>query len=203
MTVTDQEQPQLIALVRHGETEWNRERRWQGSQGVGLNQTGRCHAVAAARILGGLPWQWMTSSPAVRARQTAAMIADGLGQMPVEIDDELVEQHFGVAEGMPIAEADIRWPHRDYPGKEDRQAVLKRGVAAVERIAAGHSGNGIVVGHGASIRITLAALTHQDVPRILNGAVSTACRTSNGWELVDLNRTDPDGITKEHRCGSQ
>lgn len=205
MTETEHQPGQLVALVRHGETEWNRQRRWQGSQGVELNETGRRHAAAAGRVLAGpewagpewaggewtgQQWDWMISSPALRARQTAEIIAADLGQISLEFDGELVEQDFGVAEGMPIADADAQWPARDYPGKEDRDIVAKRGCVALERIRARNPGNGIIVGHGAFIRITLNALTGEDVPRILNGTVSTVRRNAGGWQLVDVNRTE-------------
>lgn len=190
MIMTANDQGQLIALVRHGETEWNRERRWQGSQGVGLNDTGRGHAAAAARILAGQGWDWMISSPAARARQTAEIIAAGVTLTGLDFDDELVEQHFGIAEGMPIAAADARWPERDYPGKEAREAVVKRGSVAMERIATSRPGNGVIVGHGAFIRITLAALTNETVPRILNGTVSMVRRNVDGWQLIDVNRAE-------------
>lgn len=194
VTEKDHQPGQLIALVRHGETEWNRQRRWQGSNGVELNETGRLHAAVAGRTLaqeGAVQrWDWMISSPALRARQTAEIIVTELGQISLEFDAELVEQHFGVAEGMPIADADARWPARDYPGKEDRDIVAKRGSVALERIRARRPGNGIIVGHGAFIRITLQALTGEDVPRILNGTVSTVRRNVRGWQLVDVNRTE-------------
>lgn len=180
-----------IALVRHGETEWNRQHRWQGRQGVGLNDLGRRQAAGAAPLLDGRSWCWMISSPLDRARQTAEIIAAGLTsvRLDLDFDGELVERAYGEAEGMASVEADRRWPDGRYPGMEPDRELGARGAAALRRIAARRRGDGIVVAHGSLIRLTLAELCGVRVARILNGSISLIRGGAGGWELVEANRT--------------
>jgi broad specificity phosphatase PhoE len=198
----------IIALVRHGETEWNRQRRWQGRQGVGLNDLGRRQASAAAPLLRGVDWSWMITSPLERTVETARIIADELAaaapsDLSLEEDDGVIERAYGAAEGVLAAEAARRWPDGRFPGMETDSELADRGAAALRRIAAARSGNGIVVSHGSFIRATINALTGVDAPRILNGSVSLARTDGAIWEVVDVNRvTDVAGAgLVEHSGG--
>lgn len=200
MHVTTSDSPATtIALVRHGETEWNRQHRWQGRQGVGLNETGRAQAAGAAPVLRGGDWSWMVSSPLERARQTAEIIAAGLEPFTaadIDTDDGLVERAYGEAEGMASVEANRRWPDGVYPGMESDQEVRIRGAAALRRIAAARTGNGIVVAHGSLIRLTIDELCGRRTPRILNGSVSLLRVDADGWRLLEVNLTEvPDRVS--------
>jgi broad specificity phosphatase PhoE len=94
----------MIYLVRHGETEWNVERRMQGRKESRLTARGEGQAAAMAKLLSGLvagdrPSSWrLVSSPLGRARQTASAIGASLG-LAVEIDERLAEIAFGEWEG--------------------------------------------------------------------------------------------------------
>jgi uncharacterized phosphatase len=177
----------IIALVRHGETDWNRQRRWQGRSDIPLNHVGREQAVSAAPVLAGRSWSWMLTSPLQRARETGALIAAELPPMPVDVDAELVEQDYGEADGMINTDAADRWPDGSFPGMESRSELRDRGIGAIQRIAAGRSGPGIVVAHGGLIRATIGGLCDIEVPRILNGAVSLIRRGPDRWHPVELN----------------
>jgi broad specificity phosphatase PhoE len=94
----------LIYLVRHGETQWNVERRLQGRQDSRLTPRGERQASAMAELLAELierdpraEWR-LVSSPLGRARATATPIATRLG-LPMEIDERLAEMDFGEWEG--------------------------------------------------------------------------------------------------------
>lgn len=178
----------IIALVRHGETDWNRQRRWQGHAGVELNDLGRRQAAAAVPLLRTRSWAWMISSPLDRARQTAEIIADGLGLTVDGTDDELIERDYGAADGVLADEANRRWPDGAYPGMESDDQLSRRGAAALRRIAAEQSGNGIVVAHGSLIRFTINALCDIAAPRMLNGAVSLLEVRDDHWQPVEMNR---------------
>ena len=67
------------AFLRHGQTEWNREGRMQGTSDIPLNDTGRAQAREAAEHLGHGDWDEIVSSPLVRARETAEIVAAELG----------------------------------------------------------------------------------------------------------------------------
>lgn len=94
-----------IYLMRHGETDWNVERRMQGRSDIPLNATGLEQARRAAAGMRALPIDHILSSPLIRARQTAQAVAEGRG-LTVECDARLTEMGFGELEGKLL---------RDYP----------------------------------------------------------------------------------------
>ena len=74
-----------LELIRHGQTDWNSQDKLQGSSDVPLNDTGRGQALEAARVLAGAEWSAIVSSPLMRARETAQIIAAELG---IELGDD-------------------------------------------------------------------------------------------------------------------
>lgn len=101
-------------LIRHGETEWNREGRYQGQRDIPLNTTGREQAEANGRLLKELfardgidpaTWHWR-ASPMIRTRQTVSLVrqACGLPEAGITFDDRLREVSFGIYEGRLAAE---------------------------------------------------------------------------------------------------
>ena len=68
----------MFAFIRHGQTDWNRDDRLQGSSDIPLNETGREQAHEAAGLLRDGGWEVIVSSPLMRARDTAQIIADDL-----------------------------------------------------------------------------------------------------------------------------
>ena len=148
-----------LILIRHGETEFNREGRFQGGIDVPLNEHGRRQAERLAAQLAHERIDALHCSDLLRARQTAAPTAAALG-LPMQPDARLREQGFGVLEGLTFAEARERQPaalavwarHQADsapPGGETVRAFHDRVVAAVRDIAARHAGQRIaVVTHG-------------------------------------------------------
>ncbi|MCD2442995.1 histidine phosphatase family protein [Agromyces sp. SYSU K20354] len=162
----------VLALIRHGQTDWNLAARMQGRTDIPLNDTGRAQARAAAAAFAAEPWHAVVSSPLGRARETAAILAEHLDLPLGAAYDELVEQEFGEAEGTLVADLDTRWPNRDFAGKEPDHEVGERGVLGLERVARDQDGKRVlVVAHGTLIRYTLAAITGHDArdyPRLDN-----------------------------------
>lgn len=164
-----------LALVRHGRTAWNRERRMQGRTDIGLDDEGRAQAAAAARMLAragevsGGRWERMVCSPLVRASETAAIVAEHLA-VPLETVDELIERGYGAAEGLPVGEVHERWPDGRYPGAEPLETATTRATTVLDRIA-GLPGRSVVIAHGTLLRIGISALTGTAWPRIENGEV--------------------------------
>ena len=89
-----------LALVRHGQTDWNAQRRLQGSTDIPLNDVGRGQARDAVAVLSGYEWDAIVSSPLSRAAETANLIAAGLGLGVDRRVPDLAERSFGPAEGM-------------------------------------------------------------------------------------------------------
>ena len=136
-----------LLLVRHGETDWNAERRWQGHTDVPLNARGREQARGLAEQLTAEPLDAIYSSDLSRARETAEIVGGTLG-LPVVTDADLREIDVGSREGLTAAEAGERpWDGEPH----DRHAA--RVLAAVKRIAERHpAGRVLVVAHGGCLR---------------------------------------------------
>jgi uncharacterized phosphatase len=163
-----------LYLVRHGETDWNRQHRIQGLTDIPLNETGREQARAAGRLLARRAWDGIVTSPLSRAMETASIIAaeTGLGA-PVPVP-ALVERNYGDGEGLDFAEINRRFPDRStVPGQESRDEVIARVVPALLALAASRPGESlIVVSHGGAIRAALmAADPDGDHGMISNGSV--------------------------------
>ena len=92
--------PHCLIVARHGETEWNAERRLQGQQDIPLNSRGRSQALAIARLLRSIPLIQVHSSTLQRCQQTAGPIAEAnIGRPNVVSSDLLKETSLGVLEG--------------------------------------------------------------------------------------------------------
>ncbi len=174
----------FITLVRHGQTDWNLDRRIQGSTDIPLNETGRGHARDAAAILADGTHHAIYASPLVRAHETAQIIAAELGLAEPTLVADLREREFGEAEGMLVADyiaAYGDW-HAEVPGAESFDRVGERALDALDLIAresrlrsAPAAESVIVVAHGGVIRALLdhassGTLPPQGVP-LTNGSV--------------------------------
>jgi uncharacterized phosphatase len=180
----------LLYLVRHGETDWNRERRIQGSTDIPLNDTGRAQAQSTGELLARRRWDAIVASPLSRAFETASIIATAVGLPQPTIHPALVERNYGTAEGMTGREIDLRYPRgKEVPGRESREAVGERVIPALLEIAEANPGTSIiVVSHGGVIRSVLNAVEHgsYDEP-IRNGSVHSFRHVDGSLELIAFN----------------
>lgn len=179
----------LLALVRHGETDWNRARRIQGRTEVPLNATGRAQALSAAERLSAVvpdAWASVQASPLGRAIETADIIAERLGLAAPDINDGLWERDFGEAEGLLVAESEARWPGlSEVPAAEPLERVARRSADAIRQLSQTNPGS-VAVAHGAMLRAGLALLTGSDVPRILNGEIWILRLDGPGYSVTKL-----------------
>ncbi len=144
-----------IYVVRHGQTDWNKEGRIQGGTDNPLNSTGREQAAAMARSLADVKLDAIYTSSHQRARQTAAVLE---GRAPVVAMDELRERFFGKFEGANDKDATILadWNKRRYTwndemeGGESLESQARRAEAALKTIRDRHKDGGtvVIVGHG-------------------------------------------------------
>jgi probable phosphoglycerate mutase len=161
----------VILLARHGETDWNSERRWQGHADRPLNDAGREQARDLAETLADRAIDVVYSSDLMRAHETALIVAEQLG-LPVEVDAGLREVDVGDWSGRvhtEIEEIDPagyrRWQEggKGWNGGESYQEMGERVVAAVLRLAARHPGQTVlIVTHGGSIRACRATAAGLD-----------------------------------------
>lgn len=158
-----------IAVVRHGETDWNIGRRIQGRSEVPLNARGRTQAGETAEILRRAgAWNRVVASPLGRAAETGRIIAAALGLPEPDRATDLIERDFGAAEGLAVDAAQLRWPGLAIPDAESPGALARRGAAALSRLHDQAPGS-IVIAHGALMRAAFAELSGAPAPRILNG----------------------------------
>ena len=147
-----------LLLVRHGETDWNRQHRVQGHTDVPLNATGRGQAEALAERLETTTLAAVYSSDLARARETAETIARSQG-LDVVTDAALREKNFGSWEGLTDVEIAERFPEAvrgRWGDGETTEDVAGRVLPAIERIRARHPvGTVVVVTHGGPMRLVL------------------------------------------------
>jgi probable phosphoglycerate mutase len=161
-----------VLLARHGETDWNRERRWQGHTDRPLTPRGREQARALAERLVGTALEAVYASDLERARETAAAVAERQG-LTVRTMPELREVDVGSWAGLTKSEAETRFPeafrrwqqgHTGWEDGETYEEMSERVIEAIRRIAADHpEGPVLVVSHGGSIRAVHAAALGLDV----------------------------------------
>ncbi|KKM45352.1 histidine phosphatase family protein [Rathayibacter toxicus] len=159
---------QLI-LVRHGQTDWNVTRRFQGKSDIPLNRFGHSQARAVARLLADRTWDAVVASPLRRACDTGAIIARALGLDEPLVLPGLVERSYGEAEGMTRDELITAYSGGVegglIPGCETRSQVTARASAALRDIAERFpDGMVIVVTHGGVIGSLLRSLSDNAVP---------------------------------------
>jgi probable phosphoglycerate mutase len=144
-----------MLLVRHAQSAWNEQGRWQGRADPPLSELGRHQASAAAARVGVV--DAIVSSPLERARDTAEAIASATGIGPVSLDDDLVERDVGEWSGLTRAEIEAGWPGfldaaRRPPGFEPDDDLVARVHLAVARLVTAYPGADLlVVTHGGVI----------------------------------------------------
>lgn len=162
-------QGQRLLLVRHGETDWNRQTRFQGRIDVPLNENGRQQAQMAGEFLKDVPLDFAFSSPMVRPKETAEIILKYHPAVQLQLDDGLREISHGLWEGKLEAEIEQTYPgelHRwrmvpaeiQMPEGENLQQVWERSVAAWQSILASvenQKPTGLVVAHDATNKVLL------------------------------------------------
>jgi broad specificity phosphatase PhoE len=151
-----------IVLIRHGESDWNREHRVQGQSGTGLSSLGHRQAERTGEVVSDVyPDAVLVSSDLQRCRETAAYLATRLGRQPA-YDPELRERHFGSWTGrlaVDIAREEVRlWERwRDgedviaEAGGESTEGLVDRVVTAIRGHLRGDGQTVILVTHGGPI----------------------------------------------------
>jgi broad specificity phosphatase PhoE len=151
-----------IVLARHGETDWNREKRWQGFADLSLNERGRQQAAALADSLEGVPFSAVYASDLRRAYETALVVAERRGLAVTQLR-ELREVDVGSWTGLSQDDVKARLPDayrelrtrtgRGWEGGETYAEMGLRVLGAIRRIARRHPAELVlVVTHSGPIR---------------------------------------------------
>ena len=176
-----------ILLIRHGQSTWNAEGRWQGQADPPLSELGEEQARDAARRLRAGDFSRLVASDLQRARRTAELLAEALG-LAVETDPDLREIDVGDWTGLTRAEIDALAPgaladwsegrSESTPGGELRRHLTDRACAVLRRVAgeAGADDRVLLVSHGALIR---------NLDRVLGLAPQGIANLAGRWYEVD------------------
>lgn len=181
-----------IALIRHGETDWNKRGLIQGTTDVPLNETGLAQASTVAEQLVSQQsrgkWTGVVTSPLVRASATGQVIADVLGVPMLAPMPEFVERDFGVMEGVEMTRAKELYPAGDYPKSESNDLVLERSLNAIDELHQTYAdGALVVVAHGGLLHTLLSRLHGLRLPSIQNATVNVLEHDDKRWKVQLIN----------------
>jgi phosphoserine phosphatase len=187
----------MIYVARHGETDWNREGRYQGQRESQLTETGIAQADALADALSRKGVTRVIASPLARCVETARPLAQRLG-IAVETDRDLIEIAHGTWEGRLRSAIERDEPAqmrswREHPeriqfdGGESLAQVNDRWHAFVERL--GDADGVAILTHDVIVRLAIlharnAPLADLWQPRVVNGGCAVF-RGDGSWELLD------------------
>jgi broad specificity phosphatase PhoE len=193
-----------ILLARHGQSDWNQERRWQGHADRPLTDKGRAQAHALADRLADTELEAVYSSDLRRARDTAEIVARTKG-LELRALEDLREVDVGSWSGLTRSEAEARFPEafalwtaggEGWDDGETYEQLSERVVRAIHSIAAAHpDGRVLVVAHGGSIRAVHAAAlgvdvhTYRRIQRVEPNATVSAVCLEDG-DLTEFCRTE-------------
>jgi broad specificity phosphatase PhoE len=154
--------PTKLILIRHGQTSWNREKKYCGAKDIWLDATGKVQARKLAARLKNEPVDIVYSSNRRRALQTARLI---FGKVPIKLEPGLREIHFGVFEGMDHHSIMKKYPLiykkwlkdpfvNSIPRGESLKDFRKRIVFTIKKIISLNKGKTIAaVCHGGAISV--------------------------------------------------
>ena len=191
--------PTRICFIRHGETDWNVEKRIQGQSDIPLNKTGYSQAQAMALNASQHDFAAIYSSDLVRALDTAKRVADRRG-LEINALPMLRERHFGIFQGLTAEEGRLRYPaaHAYYSSRdlvydfESGESLLRfaeRVADAVDYLTNHHPDQTIaVVSHGGVLDIIYRKATGRSLqaPRdfnVPNCALNWFVFDQHGWHL--------------------
>ncbi len=192
-----------ICFIRHGETDWNVEKRIQGQLDVPLNEAGRRQSATMACHAAGYAFAALYSSDLARARDTAQTLAHELARrdaLEVRLLPLLRERNFGLLQGLTGAEARARHPEAyaryasrdleyDFETGESLHAFAGRVAEAVQEMTRRHPGEMIAaVTHAGVLDILYRAATARPLhtPRdfaLPNCALNWFSFDARGWHL--------------------
>ncbi len=183
---------QLI-LIRHGQTQWNHEGRWQGQADPSLNAFGRAQAQRTALELRSAGLNRLYSSDLRRALETATIIGAELG-LAVHADARLREINLGRWQGMLSADIEAAYPEEfvrwhtsplttQPPDGEDLHMLAARVLEAISDIARQHAGEHIgVVAHELPIAVVLARVRNVDLTHLRDLVPATGAWQVLTWD---------------------
>lgn len=194
----------LIYIVRHGETEWNKQKRTQGSQNVSLTDTGRKQALRLGKYLEGKSIQKIYSSDLDRAFETAKIIGDRINLVPTP-SFLLREVCFGEWEGLTLDEIEEKYPGQldkwnnniefKSPNGESISCVARRVQSFIQQLNKDHTKRDekiLIVSHALTCKILILELLDMPIKyinrfRLDNASLSLIEFSPNRSRILFLN----------------
>ncbi len=184
-----------VYMVRHGETDWNLDGRVQGREDIPINSNGIKQAIDTAGAFHDKNIELIITSPLIRARKTAEIIADKLGgQVEVKVDDGLIERDFGIRSGMTIDKKKTFDLFNVGEDGESLDEVKARVIVTINHYASQYKdSNLIMVSHGAAINAVLSVVSGGEIgsgiTRLKNACISVFDANGEDIKLIDYNMT--------------
>ncbi|MDE6219495.1 MAG: histidine phosphatase family protein [Lachnospiraceae bacterium] len=179
-----------LYIIRHGETEWNVKRRFQGRSDIPLNDEGRRLAHITAEALKSVPFTKIYTSPLKRAYETA-MIIKGEREIPVIVEPRIIEIGFGEYEGFCCGKDNYNIPDPEFMNFFDKPEAYKppNGAEGIEELKARtadflqeivynknmESDTILVSTHGAALRGILSNINKLGIEDFWRGGVHKNC----------------------------
>jgi len=181
-----------LYIVRHGETDWNKEERFQGLEDIPLNENGRKQALLSTQYLKKQKCDVIVTSPLSRARETAEIIARNLEIENIEVNPRFIERDLGSASGLLPHERKLRFPDGIITDAEPKMVLRKRIFEAMYDLHNKYTDKKIiVVTHGGIINSIMKKLTDDvfdpNKIKILNGSVTVLENSGKEWKLKLFN----------------
>jgi broad specificity phosphatase PhoE len=157
----------VLGLLRHGQTDWNIDFRLQGVTDTQLNETGIAQAKDAAAAINPAHWDAVITSPLIRAKDTAEIVASKNKFSEPMVEPLLIERSFGEAEGLMHEEWVAKYSNtNEVPGGEPLAALEQRANLLLSTLATNYRGKRVIaVSHGALIRVLLRIVSDGELPR--------------------------------------
>ncbi len=185
-------------LVRHGQSTWNAQGRWQGQADPPLTDLGRKQARTASKRIGQI--HVVVSSPQIRALETASILAEAAGIEPVVTHDGLVERGAGEWSGLTKEEIEEQFPgyldqDRRPPSYEGDESLLERVTEAMLEIVENFEGSDVLVASHGGVIGTFASFIGADAVRIPNLAGWVISHDGAGFKAVEPLALLPDDLS--------
>ncbi len=191
-----------ILVVRHGQSEWNADGRWQGQENPPLTELGRRQAHHAAQAVGAV--DAIYASPLDRAATTALIVSEATGVGPVVLVEGLMERHAGEWQGLTRDQIEQAWPGyldagRRPPGWEDDDLVESRVMAALDDIASEHPDSHVLAVAHAGVIFAIGRALGAEWERLANLGGRWLERADGSWRIGErvhlmVEETIPDQI---------
>lgn len=183
-----------IYLIRHGETNWNLEGKLQGREDIALNENGIRQAMICGQAFAGRKIKAVITSPLIRAKRTAEIIAQSVGLPRVIVEEGLIERDFGALAGTTYDSKRYFDTFGIEEGIEDWEELHQRLIGCILRLAEQYYDEDIVlVSHGAAINSVISVLTNGEFgsgkTRLKNACISILAYEDNQLKLMQYNLT--------------